>query len=137
MQLPSVGLRLAEKEAEGVCDKVLDAGALKADGEEGIDRRNDHRREKVKLRQRENREQKPHADDAHVPQLPEEQRRFGFQVVGVQVQNITYNETILKGVVSLILPSLNLLYGGSSYPRYNQNKHCGFVQIIYSLTVRR
>ena len=42
-------------------------------------------------------------------------------------------KTISKGVVFIISPSLTRLYRRSSYLRYNQYKHCGFVSILLQL----
>jgi len=42
-------------------------------------------------------------------------------------------KTISKGVVFIISPFLKMLCGRSSYLRYNQHKHCGFVSISLQL----
>ena len=42
-------------------------------------------------------------------------------------------KTISKGVVFIISPLLNRLFRRSSYLRYNQYKHCGFVSIYLQL----
>ena len=39
-------------------------------------------------------------------------------------------KTISKGVVFIISPLFKRLFRRSSYLRYNQYKHCGFVSIV-------
>ena len=59
------------------------------DGQERIRRHQHHGQKQSKLRQRENCDEQPNADDGQIPELPEPERGFGVQVIGVNVNTIT------------------------------------------------
>lgn len=58
-------------------DEVQNAGAIESDAEEGINCRQHQWDEDAGLGERQDREQKAHTDDAHVPEFPEPQGCFG------------------------------------------------------------
>lgn len=43
----------------------------------------------MELGQRKNRKQKAYADNTHIPQFPQPERRLGLEVIGVDIQMIT------------------------------------------------
>jgi len=59
------------------------------DGQKRIRRHQHHGQKQSKLRQREDCDEQPNADDGQVPKLPEPERGFGVQVIGVNVNTIT------------------------------------------------
>ena len=59
------------------------------DGQERIRRHQHHGQKQSKLRQRENCDEQPNADDGQIPELPEPERGFGVQVIRVNVNTIT------------------------------------------------
>ena len=59
------------------------------DGQKCIRRHQHHGQKQPKLRQRKHRDEQPNADDGQVPELPEPERGFGVQVIGVNVNTIT------------------------------------------------
>ena len=59
------------------------------DGQKRIRRHQHHGQKQSKLRQRKHRNEQPNADDGQVPELPEPERGFGVQVIGVNVNTIT------------------------------------------------
>ena len=59
------------------------------DGQKRIRRHQHHWQKQSELRQCENRDEQPNADDGQVPKLPEPERGFGVQVIGVNVNTIT------------------------------------------------
>ena len=59
------------------------------DGQKRIRRHQHHWQKQPKLRQRKHRDEQPNADDGQVPELPEPERGFGVQVIGVNVNTIT------------------------------------------------
>ena len=59
------------------------------DGQKRIRRHQHHWQKQPKLRQRKHCDEQPNADDGQVPELPEPERGFGIQVVGVNVNTIT------------------------------------------------
>ena len=59
------------------------------DGQKRIRRHQHHWQKQPKLRQRKHRNEQPNADDGQVPKLPEPERGFGVQVIGVNVNTIT------------------------------------------------
>ena len=59
------------------------------DGQKRIRRHQHHGQKQPKLRQRKHRDEQPNADDGQVPELPEPERGFGIQVIGVNVNTIT------------------------------------------------
>ena len=59
------------------------------DGQKRIRRHQHHWQEQSELRQRQNRDEQTDADDGKIPQLPEPERGFGVQVIGVNVNTIT------------------------------------------------
>ena len=67
-------------------DEVQNAGAIESDAEKGIDCRQHQWDEDTGLGERQDREEKSHADDTHVPEFPEPQGCFGGQVIGIDVQ---------------------------------------------------
>lgn len=73
-------------------DEVQDAGAIESDAEEGINCRQHQWDKDAGLRERQDREEKSHADDTHVPEFPEPQGCFGGQVIGIDVQIVHLQE---------------------------------------------
>jgi len=59
------------------------------DGQKCIRRHQHHGQKQPKLRQRKHRNEQPNADDGQIPELPEPERGFGVQVIGVNVNTIT------------------------------------------------
>ena len=59
------------------------------DGQKRIRRHQHHGQKQSKLRQRENRDEQPNADDGQVPELPEPERGFGVQVIRVNINTLT------------------------------------------------
>lgn len=59
------------------------------DGQKRIRRHQHHWQKQPELRQRKHRDEQPNADDGQVPKLPEPERGFGIQVIGVNVNTIT------------------------------------------------
>ena len=59
------------------------------DGQKRIRRHQHHGQKQSKLRQRENRDEQSNADDGQVPELPEPERGFGVQVIGININTIT------------------------------------------------
>ena len=59
------------------------------DGQKRIRRHQHHWQKQPELRQRKHRDEQPNADDGQVPKLPEPERGFGVQVIGVNVNTIT------------------------------------------------
>lgn len=60
------------------------------DGQKRIRRHQQHHGKKQsQLRQRQNRDEQTDADDGQVPKLPQPERGFGIQVIGVNVNTIT------------------------------------------------
>ena len=59
------------------------------DGQKRIRRHQHHGQKQPKLRQRKHRNEQPNADDGQVPKLPEPERGFGVQVIGININTIT------------------------------------------------
>ena len=59
------------------------------DGQKRIRRHQHHWQKQSELRQRKHRDEQPNADDGQIPKLPEPERGFGIQVIGVNVNTIT------------------------------------------------
>ena len=59
------------------------------DGQKRIRRHQHHGQKQPKLRQRKHRNEQPNADDGQIPKLPQPERGFGIQVIGVNVNTIT------------------------------------------------
>ena len=59
------------------------------DGQKRIRRHQNQGQKQSELRQRKHRDEQPNADDGQVPELPEPERGFGVQVIGVNVNTIT------------------------------------------------
>ena len=59
------------------------------DGQKRIRRHQHHGQKQSKLRQRKHRNEQPNADDGQIPKLPQPERGFGIQVIGVNVNTIT------------------------------------------------
>ena len=59
------------------------------DGQKRIRRHQHHGQKQFKLRQRKHRNEQPNADDGQIPELPEPERGFGVQVIGINVNTIT------------------------------------------------
>jgi len=59
------------------------------DGQKRIRRHQHHWQKQPKLRQRKHRDEQPNADDGQVPELPEPERGFGVQVIGININTIT------------------------------------------------
>ena len=59
------------------------------DGQKRIRRHQHHWQKQPKLRQRKHRNEQPNADDGQIPKLPQPERGFGVQVIGVNVNTIT------------------------------------------------
>ena len=81
--IPSVDLLPPDKIRECVPNKIENAGVLEADGQKGVERRDDDGRQEPELRQRKHRNQKTDADDSNVPQLPQPQGGLRLQIVRV------------------------------------------------------
>ena len=100
---PFVDLLPCEKESAGVFYKVEDAGIVKTDRQKRIEGRDNDGRQKPELRQREHGDQQADADDADVTELPQPQRRLGFQVVWIDVHGI---KSYLFNGQPLLLPQI-------------------------------
>ena len=74
-----------QKERRGIADEVQNAGTLMPDSQKSKDCRQHQRKGNAGLRQCQDREKKPHTDDADVPQLPQPQRRFCRQVIRIDI----------------------------------------------------
>ena len=59
------------------------------DGQKCIRRHQHHGQKQPKLRQRKHRDEQTNADDSQIPKLPQPERGFGIQVIGVNVNTIT------------------------------------------------
>ena len=59
------------------------------DGQKCIRRHQHHGQKQSKLRQRKHRDEQPNTDDGQIPKLPQPERGFGIQVIGVNVNTIT------------------------------------------------
>ena len=59
------------------------------DGQKRIRRHQHHGQKQSKLRQRKHRNEQSNADDGQIPELPQPERGFGIQVIGVNVNTIT------------------------------------------------
>ena len=59
------------------------------DGQKRIRRHQHHGQKQSKLRQRKHRDEQTDADDGQIPKLSKPERRFGVQVIGVNVNTIT------------------------------------------------
>ena len=59
------------------------------DGQKRIRRHQHHWQKQPKLRQRKHCDEQPNADDGQVPELPEPERGFGVQVIGININTIT------------------------------------------------
>ena len=74
---------MQEQEADGAAQEVQDAGALHADGEEGVEDGQHQQEHPGAVAQGQDGEQEPRADNRHVPQLPQPQLCLCLQVVRV------------------------------------------------------
>lgn len=83
---PFVELPFGKQKGHRIPDEVQDAGAIESYAEKGIDCRQHQGDKDAGLGERQDREQKSHADDTHVPEFPEPQGCFGGQVIGIDVQ---------------------------------------------------
>ena len=59
------------------------------DGQKRIRRHQHQWQKQPKLRQRKHCDEQPNADDGQVPKLPEPERGFGVQVIGININTIT------------------------------------------------
>ena len=89
---PFVKLPFGKQKGNRILDEVQNAGAIESDAEEGIDCRQHQGDEDAGLGERQDREQKAHTDDTHVPEFPEPQGCFGGQVIGIDVQIVHLQE---------------------------------------------
>ena len=80
---------LRDVKAHDEREKVQHAQSVQMDGQKRIRRHQHHWQKQPKLRQRKHRNEQPNADDGQIPELPEPERGFGVQVIGVNVNTIT------------------------------------------------
>lgn len=80
---------LRDVKAHDEREKVQHAQSVQVDGQKRIRRHQNQGQKQSKLRQRKHRDEQPNADDGQVPELPEPERGFGVQVIGVNVNTIT------------------------------------------------
>lgn len=66
-----------------VAEKVQDTGALQPDAQKGIEDGDHQGKQDARLRDGQDREEKPHPDDGHIPQFPQPQGGFGLQIVWI------------------------------------------------------
>ena len=59
------------------------------DGQKRIRRHQHHGKKQPQLRQRQDCDEQPNADDGQIPKLPQPERGFGIQVIRVNVNTIT------------------------------------------------
>ena len=59
------------------------------DGQKRIRRHQNQGQKQSELRQRKHRNEQPNADDGQIPKLPQPERGFGVQVIGVNINMIT------------------------------------------------
>ena len=73
------------------------------DGQKRIRRHQHHWQKQPKLRQRKNCNEQSNADDGQIPKLPQPERGFGVQVIGVNVNTITsINEKSAAAEISAV-----------------------------------
>ena len=80
---------LRDVKAHDEREKVQHTQSVQMDGQKRIRRHQHHWQKQPKLRQRKHRNEQPNADDGQIPELPEPERGFGVQVIGVNVNTIT------------------------------------------------
>ena len=80
---------LRDVKAHDEREKVQHTESVQVDGQKRIRRHQHHWQKQPKLRQRKHRNEQPNADDGQIPELPEPERGFGVQVIGVNVNTIT------------------------------------------------
>ena len=85
LQPPIIELLLCDQERGGIFEEIQYAGSVESNAEESVNSRQHQRQGDTGLGQRQNRDKKPHADDADVPQLPKPQHGFCGQIIRVNI----------------------------------------------------
>lgn len=74
---------IQNQKAYSIAEEVQDTGALQPDAQKGIEDGDHQGEQDACLGNGQDREEKPHPDDGHVPQFPQPQGGFGLQIVWI------------------------------------------------------